>query len=90
MSVLSLLLGEKVLSESETDEGLFPIIFTLFSPHLSLRDIFPTEGKTLKPQIFYAKYKFIVALNPSVKPAVCHLPFQGRLISGNLYLILKL
>ena len=22
--------------------------FTLFSPHLSLRDIFPTKGKTLK------------------------------------------
>ena len=32
----------------EADEGLFTINFTLFSNHLSLRDIFPTKGKTLK------------------------------------------
>ena len=30
---------------------------------------------------FWVKYKFIVSLNPSVKPSVCHLPFQGRLSS---------
>ena len=68
-------LVEKVLSEA--DEGLFTINFTLFSPHLSLRDIFPTEGKTLNPQIFYAKYKFIVGLNPSVTASCATFPFRA-------------
>ena len=32
----------------EADEGYFLFKFRLFSTHLSLRDIFPTKGKTLK------------------------------------------
>ena len=46
--------------------NLIRFIKTLYknlSPHPSLRDTFSTREKA----------------NPSVKPAVCHLPFQGRL-----------
>ena len=48
--------------------NLIRFIKTLYknlSPHPSLRDTFSTREKA----------------NPSVKPAVCHLPFQGRLSS---------
>ena len=40
------------------------------------------QGLGWNPKVFqFDKYKFIVSLNPSVKPSVCHLPFQGRLSS---------
>ena len=53
--------------------NLIRFIKTLYknlSPHPSLRDTFSTREKA----------------NPSVKPAVCHLPFQRWLINGNFIL----
>ena len=49
---------EKVLSEAKRMRGRFCLFLSCFPIICHLRDTFP-QGKALKPQIFYSKYKFI-------------------------------
>ena len=71
-------LVEKVLSEAKRMRGKSCLFLRCFPLICHLRDIFPTKGKTLKPQI----YKLSINLsdwnhNPSV--TAWQLPFHGSL-----------